>query len=189
MIISILICSLYERAAMLSKLLRELYIQIEENNASDKVEILTFIDSKELTTGAKRNKLYTDATGKYSMSIDDDDWIPHYFISELLKAAESDADCFSICGTITTNGQDEKEWYISIHYSYCAKIVNSKEIYLRYPNHITPIKTEIARQVKFPEQTIGEDYVFATELHNKGLLKTECKISKPMYFYHFITNK
>jgi hypothetical protein len=94
---------------MLAGLLGELYNQVEDNNAQDKVEIITEIDNKgERPTGGKRNILYQSSNGKYSMSIDDDDWIPNYFVSELLKAAESDADCFSIRGTITTNGKDER---------------------------------------------------------------------------------
>lgn len=190
MLLSILICSIYERAGMLAGLLRELHRQIDECNANDKVEVITEIDNKgENPTGSKRNLLYQKAIGKYSISIDDDDNIPLYFISELLEAAKSNADCFATNGIITTNGQDELQWFISIFNPYCDSEINGKKCYLRYPNHISPIKSEIAKQVLFPEIFIGEDYNWATQIHQRELLKTEHVITKPMYFYRYIKNK
>ena len=81
--LSILICSLYERAGMLSGLLRELHKQIDECNAGEEVEVLTLIDNRERSTGSKRNELYGKAIESYSVSVDDDDKIPPYYISEL----------------------------------------------------------------------------------------------------------
>lgn len=190
MILSILICSIYERAGMLASLLRELHKQIDECGASDKVEVLIEIDNKGIrTTGSKRNSLYQRAIGKYSTSIDDDDSIAPYFIEELLRASESDMDCFAINGTMTTNGIDERKWCISLHNSYITKIEDGKESYYRYPNHICPIKTSIAKQVLFPDIFVGEDYEWATKIHNKKLLTTEYKIERPIYHYKFINPK
>lgn len=190
MIISILICSIYERAGMLAGLLRELNKQVEENNAQDKVEILTEIDNKgEYTTGTKRNILYQKAKGVYSVSVDDDDSVPQYFIEELLKAAESGADCFSTNGTITFDGNNECKWFISINNGYNEEVINGERFFYRYPNHISPIKTGIAKQVLFPDIMIGEDYAWATEIHNRKLLKTEYCIQKPMYFYLYNSKK
>lgn len=189
-VISILICSIYERAGMLASLLRELHKQIDENNAQDKVEVLTEIDNKGQTpTGTKRNALYQKASGKYSLSLDDDDSIPPYFIEELLKAAESDADCFATNGIITFDGENECQWFISMHNSYNEEIVNGRKIFYRYPNHIAAIKSEIAKQVLFQDIFVQEDYIWATELHNKKLIKTEYVIQKPIYFYRYNSKK
>ena len=153
--LSILICSLYERAGMLSGLLRELHKQIDECNAGEEVEVLTLIDNRERSTGSKRNELYGKAIGSYSVSVDDDDRIPPYYISELLKASKEGKDCFAINGVITFDGKNEKKWFISKDIPYdTVKEKDGAEWYRRYPNHICPIRSEITKQVKFQDITI-----------------------------------
>lgn len=187
MILSILIPSLNERAGLLASMMRHLENQIESCEVVGQVEILSLIDDRELTTGAKRNELVAMAKGTYITHVDDDDMIPSFFIEELLKATKSEADCFSISGLITTDGADEKVWHISKDLGYGAKFDSQgREYYERYPNHITPMKREIAIQIKYPDQTIGEDFAFATALKNAGLIKTEYRIERfPMYHYKF----
>lgn len=190
MILSILIPSTIDRHDLLSKLLDELYKQINENDAHDNVEILTSIDNKEKTTGTKRNELYAMAIGLWSVSIDSDDWVYPYYIKEMLIASESNCDCFGVNGIMTTNGGNEKKWYISKDNPYFASVdQQGREIYLRYPNHITAIRSSICKQFKFPDICQGEDYNWATQIHNSGLIKTEHIISKPMYHYIFKTHK
>lgn len=183
--ISILIATLDERAGIFKNLKDELLRQILVTHY--KVEILSLRDNREKTTGAKRNWLLNKAKGKYVVFIDDDDEVPDYYVKELLKAAESDADAFAINGIITTNGADEKKWDISKNNPYDSIIVDGKEFYRRYPNHITPIRATIAKMFKFPDIVFGEDYAWATDIHNSGLIKTEYKIDKPMYHYRYKT--
>jgi glycosyltransferase involved in cell wall biosynthesis len=153
------------------------------------VEILTAIDSGEWTTGRKRNWLLSQAVGDYVVFVDDDDEIPAYYVEELLKAHGSGADCFGINGIITTNGADEKQWFISKDYEYKAEQRDGREVYLRYPNHITPIKRKIALLAEFPDVSHGEDYEWATKIRKTGKIKTECTIERPMYHYKFVTHK
>ncbi len=184
MILSILICSLWKRAGDFARLLNVLDQQL-----TNEVEILTDVDNGEVTTGVKRNRLLQKAKGKYVVFIDDDDLVPHYYIEEILKASKSDADCFAINGTITTDGKNERKWYISKDLPYKESLENGNKIYLRYPNHITTIKREIAQQFLFPDKVHGEDYDWATQLHKSGLIKTEFKIEKPMYYYLYKSSK
>lgn len=186
MILSILICTLEERAAQFYALYNHLNRQ---RDYDDIVEIISNGQDRSVSTGTKRNELLQRAKGKYCVFIDDDDEVPDYYIEELLKAAESDADCFAINGTMTTNGQNEKQWFIALGNPYKADWSTGKEIYLRSPNHITPMKTEIARQIGFNDITIGEDFDFCMRLKHSGLLKTQHVIEKPMYHYKFIENK
>jgi hypothetical protein len=51
------------------------------------------------------------------------------------------------------------------------------------------MKTEVARQIKFPEVSFGEDADFAKRMATAGLLKTEYFIDAPMYFYQYRKNK
>lgn len=200
--LSILICSLEERKNDLVILLLNLMRQCQEYSFKDtvidrqgdlvittytfdEVEIITALDNRNFTTGYKRNILYQMAKGKFLISADDDDEVPKYYIEELLKAAEQDVDCFAINGSITVNGKDEKKWYISKDLEYVTKGVGNETYYTRYPNHITAIRSEIAKQFIFPDKVYAEDFAWATQIHNSGLIKTEVAIEKPMYFYKY----
>lgn len=184
-VLSILICSLYKRAGMLAVLLGNLYDQIEKLGAEEKVEVLVEVDNGEMPTGTKRNILYANATGKYVISHDDDDKPSNFYIEELLKAAESDADCFGMTGFMTTNSGAMVEWEISKDHPYKAvRGEDGKERYLRFPNHITGIRSSIAKQFKFPEIYQAEDYTWALAIHESGLIKTEYKITRG-YMYHY----
>lgn len=204
--ISILICTLKERQNVFAALMLSIMRQCNDKESFnfnrvitgvvnldrylfDEVEILVATDDRNVSTGEKRNMLYQNAMGVYSVSIDDDDEIPKYYIEELLKAAKSGCDCFAINGTISTNGTDIKQWIISKDLPYNTVKVNSREYYQRYPNHITPILTSITKQFKFPNITVGEDYNWATQIHNSKFIQTEFTINKEMYYYKFKTIK
>jgi len=178
-LLSVLICTIDSREKVFSVLYDEL---ISQSNGNPKVQILVFGDNKQHTTGYKRNKLLHAATGKYIIFIDDDDWIEPYYIEELLKAAESDADCFAINGWITTNGKNRINWYLSKD----NPNVTRNGVYLRTTNHITAVKRELALQAGFPDISNAEDKAYSDRL--KPYLKTEYTIEKPMYHYRFSTH-
>lgn len=169
-------------AALMSELTRQ------KGNAS--VEILCEIDNGEMTTGAKRNKLLRDARGKYVSFVDDDDEISVDYVCAILKALETEPDVVGFEGWMTTNGQRRVDFKISKDLPYCASIKDTGEtIYLRFNNHLSPVKKEIAMQVGFKEVTQGEDYDYAKRLNDSGLIKTEVYIPKFLYHYKFITGK
>ncbi len=185
MILSILICTLEERKERFEELRKHLY----NSYVGSDVELLYLSDNREITTGAKRNDLLKDAKGEYCVFIDDDDWVPDYYIWELMKATRSGADCFAINGTMTTNGANERKWFIALGNPYIADWSTGEEIYLRPPNHICCMKTAIAREIGFKDITIGEDYDFCMRLQQSGLLKTQHVIEKPMYHYQYNDRK
>ena len=179
MILSILIASLQSRQYQLNMLLEELHRQIGDATG---IEVLVEVDNKQISTGAKRNLLLQRATGKYIIFIDDDDWIEPCYVSELLKAAESDADCFAINGWITTNGHNKINWALSKDYEN-----HGTSFYYRKTNHITAVKRELALQAGFPDKINGEDKAYSDKV--APLCKTEYKIIPPMYHYRFNTHK
>jgi len=183
-LLSILICALEERIKMLTPLLSDLEKQIVENGATGLVEILVEMDNRKITTGAKRNILLNRSKGIYSVWVDEDDWLPPYYVEEMIKACQSGCDAVGMSGIMTTDGEKEMEWHIGKDYKYC------KACYYRYNNHLTPIKREIAIQFGFPDKVFGEDYDYSTAVHKSGLIKTEYRIErKPMYHYKFLSNK
>ena len=180
MTLSILICTLPNRIGYLSQLLQVLTPQ-----GTNEVEVLVEYDNGSMPTGTKRNLLLKRSKGKYVVFIDDDDMVASTYIGDILKAAESNPDAIVFNGIMTTNGVEERKWYISKDYGYEAK----DGAYYRYPNHIVPIRREIAMAFPFMDIRIGEDYAWATAIHNAGLIKTEVKIEKELYHYQFRTNK
>lgn len=190
-LLSILICALEERIKMLIPLLADLEKQVTENGATSLVEILIELDNRQKTTGEKRNILLNRSSGTYSVWADEDDWLPPYYVEEMIKACQSGYDAVGMSGIMTTDGLDLKNWYIGKDYKYCKAVeLDGRECYYRYNNHLTPIKRSIAIQFGFPDKVFGEDYDYATAIHKSGLIKTEFKIERhPMYWYKFLSNK
>ena len=178
--LSILIPTLPERQHYLN----ELFACINMQNNGE-LEVLTDARTRQTTAGEKRNALIAKAKGDYVWQVDDDDLIMTGAIAAIFKALETNPDCLAINGIMTTNGKNLERWKIAIGNPY--EKVNG--VYLRYPNHITPMKREIASQVKFQHITIQEDYKWATEIKNRGLLKTQVVVDIPVYHYRFRTKK
>lgn len=175
---------------MLAFMLREIHQQIENGSFSEIVEVLVKADDGEVSTGKKRNDLLREATGEWVVFVDDDDEISPIYLSEIIKALETNPDAVGINGTITTNGADEKRWFISKDHGYCAaRDEQGREIYMRYNNHLSPTRRSIALQIGYADLYIGEDYAYANSLHLLGLIKTEVKIEWPLYKYKFLTRK
>ncbi len=61
----------------------------------DNVEMLFEKDNKEISVGAKAQKLIERASGMFVCFIDDDDDVPEYYISKILSAIKNniDLDC------------------------------------------------------------------------------------------------
>lgn len=137
------------------------------------------------STGEKRDFLIMRARGEYVWMIDDDDAIYHYAIDEVLQGTKSGADVMAINGLYTEDGNNPRQWYIALDNPYEAQWVDGKEVYLRYPNHITPMKREHANKIRFPYVSNFEDKQWADALKASGLLKTQYVIEKPIYHYQF----
>lgn len=183
-VLSVLIATIPEREYLLHPLVSFLVKQLNDPiNNSDKVEII--IDPETMyNIGTKRNRLLARASGEYIVFADDDDEVYHNYISLILEACKSDSDCIGINGIITTNGQDEKKWFISKEYQ---SWYSNAGIYYRTPNHISPVKRELALKAGFPEISYAEDAEYSRRL--LPFLKTETIISEPIYHYKYVENK
>jgi glycosyltransferase involved in cell wall biosynthesis len=180
MILTILICTLPERAEKLKRLLEILRQQITAD-----VEIITDDRGRHITTGQKRNELLHKAKGIYSVFIDDDDIVSHDYIGKVLQAAKLNPDCITFKGFMTTNGFNRVNFVLRLGEKYEER----NGIYYRFPNHIVPIKTQIGRQVSFENITHGEDYKWALQIKDRNLLKTEFYIDSELYHYDYFTKK
>lgn len=188
--LSILICTIPSRFAMFSRLQAELWSQILPY--AGQVEIL--LDGDSGTIGEKRNRLLEKAAGEYVAFIDDDDMIGINYIQYLMEAIESGADCASLKGLYSVDGKADGVFEHSIKYheyktNNFAVLAKGEVKYERFPNHISCIKSDIAKRFKFQDANWGEDTDWATQIYKSGLIKTEHYISDIIYFYRFLRNK
>lgn len=176
---SILICSLVERKQMLDRLLGILEPQLQ-----GKAEIITNIDNREKTVGTKRNELLDQCKTEYCCFVDDDDRVPANYVDSIHQAIQKKPDCTSLEGIISfTNGLKR----LFIHSLKYDSWFERNNVYFRTPNHLNCIKTELSRQVRFPEINSGEDHNFSNRIY--PLLKTEENIPGILYYYDYIEGK
>ena len=181
-LLSILICGLPDRNKKFFNLLENLNAQIIKQD--DNVELLYLLDIGEkksgLTTGAKRNKLLDAAIGKYVCFVDDDDQISDNYVSLICNALKpNDVDCLGIEGVMRGPTGVEAIFKHSIEHTTWH---DDGKIYYRCPNHLNPVRSEIAKKVRFAEITFGEDADYSKRLLPH--LSTEIKIEGvPLYFY------
>ena len=176
--LSILICTLESRKLKLDNLLAQISHQVYESSNSD-IEILVETDGKQITTGAKRNKLLNRATGDYIVFIDDDDSIMPEYLSEILKATETNPDCIGMEGWYSINGGNKTLWKLS------KDLLDHDEggVLYRRINHISPVKRDIALQAGFPDKSNAEDKWYSERIVK--LIKTEVYIPKQLYHYTY----
>ena len=178
MILSILICHLNSRAALLERLQARLKPQLEK---FPEVEVLIEADDGQVKTGEKRNALLKKAGGDYVCFVDDDDLVPADYCEKIIKAINTGAQrpsCIGMEGTLIRPGQPNRKFIHSMKYSSWFE---RDKVYYRCPNHLNPVRREIALKVGFPDKTIGEDHDYSKKLF--PLLKTEVYVNGSMYEY------
>jgi hypothetical protein len=186
--LSILIVTLESRKEQFLSLEQELNRQIEENNLQDEVEILSFSDNFDYPVGMKRNELLSTAEGLFSAFIDDDDEVSNDYVISIVNAIKNNPsiDCVGIKGKLISKDLGDKEFIHSIKYD---KYSEDENYYYRPPNHLNPIRTEIAKQFKFPVVNRSEDYSWSLQLVVSKLLVTEVFLDKVLYYYYFEWSK
>lgn len=181
-LLSILIPTLKEREHHLQNMKRLLQPQL-----TDEVQVIYDDRGREITTGQKRNDLVTNASGKYTVFVDDDDWIDHHYVYLILRAIKDHnfPDCITFNGWYTEDKGPRIDFVIKLGENYEAR--NGK-VY-RWPNHLCPMKREIALKQPFPNKTVGEDYEWSKAIRDRGLLKTSVHIERDLYYYDYRSRK
>ncbi len=179
--LSILIPTLTDRERFLISLLRSIYSQ----NASllKRTEILINCDAKAKSIGRKRNELLTSANGKYVVFIDDDDSISVDYLNEVFVGIDKDVDHIGITGIYAPDNDAHKLFKCSYKYEWCER----DNIYYRGAQHICPIRSTLAKQIKYPEINFGEDKIYSDSINK--IIASEHLIEKPIYEYKYRSNK
>ena len=159
---------------MLKSLLEQLEIQLQ---GSDQVEIIYLSDSGELTTGSKRQKLLESAKGEYVVFVDDDDYVSENYIEAILKALERNPDVVTFKLKYTTDMKNFKPCFFGLF----NKDYNFDEYFERMPNHLCPVRRELALKVGYSPITFGEDADYARRL--RPHLRVDARIYDYLYTY------
>ncbi len=188
--LSILIPSLHRRHNTLSALLKELHRQIFAADNPWQVEIHCALDDGEKPVGEKRDALLRRARGRFIAFIDDDDMVAPSYIADISQAmiTQPQADCVVFAGRLEVHGVYAGPFDYSITHK---KYYQRGNAYFRTPNHLCPVRRQLALQVGFKAINCGEDTDYAVRLF--PLLKSESSIPDPenihqrktLYFYRF----
>ena len=184
MILSILIPAIPERMDKVSKLAYHLNKQAEPFGSS--VEILCLMDNMQMTIGEKRTRLKHMAMGKYFTFVDDDDWVTHDYVDEVLKA---------IVGTwpdVVTFDQitaiDGKPFKVSFGYGNLIEPArqDASGNYVdikRPPWHVCVWRAEAVEDCNFPYQNYDEDTAFVKSAILK--IQSSTHIDKVLHYYNY----
>jgi len=180
--LSILILTLPTRIESYASLIRTLNQQVIENNLIHRVQILTLCDTKEISVGEKRNILLNKSAGRYVCFIDDDDVIAPNYLIKLINAISSNADVITFCGDYVEN---------TLRTAFSISMVhrgnyNHPNMFYRLPNHLCPVKREIALSCQFTDKNFGEDSDYAEKINQ--YIKNEYHIQDKLYFYMYDSN-
>lgn len=185
MTLSILIPTIESRYQQFSALLDFLEVQ---PGFKTYFNIFAYYDEGQMTIGEKRQLLLEQADGDYVAFIDDDDEVTDQYIPRIIAACWNKPDVVGFKGWMTTNGAKKELWEISKSNPY--KTCHQGPFrYLRFNNHLSPVKREIALKIGYKFMTHGEDYDYACRLQQSGLIRSEFFIDEFLYHYKYISKK
>lgn len=151
--------------------LRDLLSSIREKVARIapflRVEYCINFDNRVKSIGRKREELLQGAKGKYMSFIDDDDAITDAYIEDLRD---------TIAGgyhVMRLRGQIQQFTFTHSTENTLSGMMASGEVFLRPPNHLNPMMTDVAKLIHFGDAVRGEDLDWTIRLARRNLLERE----------------
>lgn len=164
---SILIPTLVERGETLTRLMSSIHEKRQRICPDLRVEIRVACDNREKSVGTKRDELLKSAKGKYVSFVDDDDDITDAYFEDAVACIQGG---FHVCRL-----RGEMSEYTFTH-SIDNKLnepMARGDVFLRPPNHLNVMLTDMANLVSFRDATYGEDLDWAIRVAKTGFLRTE----------------
>lgn len=172
--LSVLICSLHTRTALLTRLLQALCEQPPELLA--RTQVLIDIDDAP-SVGAKRQRLLEASAGRYVVFIDDDDLVTGAYLTELFHGIDEGVDHIGVRMLYCHHGKREPVECSMRHNRWMKR----DGVYLRGAQHVCAVKRDLALAAGFPDVTFGEDHIYSDAL--TPLVTTEYLTATPVYLY------
>ena len=164
---SVLIPTIPGREASLQSLLASLREKLARIAPHLRVEYCINFDTREKSIGKKRQELLQGAKGKYMAFIDDDDAITDAYIEDL---RDTIAGQFHV---MRLRGQIQQYTFTHSLTSSLTSMMAEGEVFLRPPNHLNPMLTDVGKLVPFGDAVRGEDLDWTIRLAKAGFLERE----------------
>jgi hypothetical protein len=175
---SMLVPTIIGREESLRNLLESVREKVSRIAPDLRVEYSIELDNREASVGSKREKLLQNAKGKYMSFIDDDDNITDAYIEDLAAMIRGNYHVMRLRGNISP-------------YTFTHSIENKLtenmargDVFIRPPNHLNPMMTDVAKLVHFGNAVRGEDLDWSIRLARGGFLTQEYQ-SDP-YRIHYL---
>ena len=175
---SVLIPTIPGREESLKRLLAAIREKIDRIAPDLRVEYCIKFDNKEMSVGLKRQELLQSAKGKYMAFVDDDDMITDQYIEDLEQTIRGSYPAMRLRGQISqytfTHSLDNK----------LSGNMARDGVFLRPPNHLNPMMTDVAKLIHFKDSVRGEDLDWTIRLARAGFLTHEYQ--SPLDRIHYI---
>ena len=199
---TILVPTIGRRRAQFRRLVIELLAQAEPRLGQ--VRVLAFYNQGEHPLAQVRQALVQAATGTYVSFVDDDDWVPDFYVQQVRTAIHDHAsweikdavvgDLRIGSGTLHmlpdqvgwrmqhySDGHPSKPTYHSLEYGGWYE---DEKGYYRDISHLNPIRRELALQVDFRDGNPPEDVSWANAMRGRVLTEARVSYEYPMYHYY-----
>lgn len=145
-----------------------------------RLEFCLSFDNRETSVGLKRQHLLNQAKGRYLSFIDDDDDITDAYIEDLQACFRGGYHVMRLRGNI-----EPYTFTHSLENTLTTPMARG-EVFLRPPNHLNPMMSDVAKFIHFRDAIRGEDLDWTIRLSKTGFLTTEYKTddSRIHYIYN-----
>lgn len=191
-LLTIMIPTIKERQDAFEALKAELHRQILLLPDPTLVQVIWKQDNCEVTIGDKRQALLEAARGLYVCAIDDDDLVEPTYIRDILTVILDEqrrgrvVDCVVFRGVMTVDGRFERWFDFDVEHGSYREVGNTS---LRTPNHLCPIRRELAVATGFISKKQGEDSDFARRVFpritTQAIVRDHKGDKKVLYHYRF----
>ena len=132
-----------------------------------KIEVRLSFDNREKKIGTKRQELMMSAKGKYMSFIDDDDLVTDAYFEDALATIEGN---YHVC---RLRGQMNEYTFTHSVDNKLDKPMCEGDVFLRPPNHLNVMMTDIGRLFTFKNAIRGEDLDWAIRLAKSNYIQKQ----------------
>jgi hypothetical protein len=133
-----------------------------------RVEYCLRFDNREMSIGTKREELLQGCRGKYMSFIDDDDDITDAYIEDLVQTIRGNYPVMRLRGQIA-----QYTFTHSIENNNLDGKMAKNGVFVRPPNHLNPMMSDVGKLIHFRDLKNGEDLDWAIRLVRSGFLTNE----------------
>jgi hypothetical protein len=179
----ILIVTLVRRRQFLARLMRRLEPQL-----NSRVNVYTLEDQGAETIGTKRKRLLEAADEPWLCFVDDDDLVSEDYVSSICGALDENPDVVGFKLRYLEDGVLKGTSMHSVQSkAWSTQRKDGLDLHYRTPNHLNPVRTEMARSISFKPMNTGEDADYSHRLFKAYPDMREVFIDKFLYTYEYRT--